>query len=80
MRIAEHMRITHDNKIWPELAAELGFEYFWGWYSPVAQRNHECIDSTNKELMKKLDELQVQYQDSDSLRQVMLEEDLARFQ
>lgn len=54
MRIAEHMGVTHDNKIWPELAAELGFEDFLGWYSPIAKRNYERIDSTNKALWDKV--------------------------
>jgi arylsulfatase A-like enzyme len=35
MRIADHMGLTNDNKIHPDITNEIGFEDFMGWYSPV---------------------------------------------
>jgi len=39
MLISEHMALTSDNKLHPDLVEELGFEEFMRWYAPVSQRN-----------------------------------------
>lgn len=43
MRISDHMGLTNDNKIHPDITNELGLEDFMGWYSPVHLRHLERL-------------------------------------
>jgi len=49
MRIKEHMGLSNDNKIKPELVEELGFEEFSQWYAPIYERNYNLMTTEEKE-------------------------------
>jgi len=43
MRIKEHMGLSNDNKIKPEIVEALGFEEFSQWYAPIYNRNYKLM-------------------------------------
>jgi arylsulfatase A-like enzyme len=53
MRISDHMGLTNDNKLTPEIAAALGHEPFMDWYDDAYRRQHD--ERMNDEQREALD-------------------------
>jgi arylsulfatase A-like enzyme len=49
MRIKEHMGLSIDNKIDPEILNELGMEEFYQWYGQIYQRNYNLMSPQEQE-------------------------------
>ncbi len=54
MRLADHMGLTNDNKIHPDIVDSLGFQEFMGWYAPVSLRN---VNRMNEEDRRNWEEI-----------------------
>ncbi|GJM34674.1 MAG: N-acetylglucosamine-6-sulfatase [Saprospiraceae bacterium] len=48
MRISDHMGLTNDNKIKPEIATSLGKTSFMSWYDEAFQLNYQRMSDTEK--------------------------------
>ncbi len=49
MRIKEHMGLTNDNKIKPEIVDELGLEEFSQWYAAIYERNYNLMTANEQQ-------------------------------
>jgi arylsulfatase A-like enzyme len=49
MRIADHMALTSDNKLPPDVVAKLDLEEFLGWYEKVYQQQYDRLTKEEKE-------------------------------
>jgi len=49
MRIHDHMALSSDNKIRPEIVNDLGYEPFMPWYQPLYQRQYDRLTASEKE-------------------------------
>ncbi|MEL7121197.1 MAG: sulfatase [Bacteroidota bacterium] len=49
MRIHDHMGLSNDNKLNPDLIAAAGFEEFMGWYEPVHMRQYNSLTPEQRE-------------------------------